>query len=74
MPFEYFNTLLFTILVAINWGLHFLINNQKRRKKGEIYLLNLKTIISECLSFFIVLLISFLEGVFILYIYALLTR
>lgn len=69
----YFNTLLFCILIGINWISHFVINARKRKKKGTPYELNLKTLAKELLSLVVVLIISLGETMLLLLLFSLLS-
>lgn len=71
MILDFFNINLFIVIVLINWALHFVVNHNKRSKKGEKFILNAKTFLGELLSLIAVLVISFLETLAIVFVYRL---
>lgn len=66
---SYFNTIFFVLMVLLNWTLHFIVNDKRRKKKGLKYELTGKSLLAEFVSFIVVLFISYLEVVALIFLY-----
>lgn len=66
---SYFNTIFFVLMVLLNWTLHFILNDKRRKKKGLKYELTGKSLLAEFVSFIVVLFISYLEVVALIFLY-----